>query len=234
MPRTRKQLPPLKAQTDNQARYIQTIHAKTLTFGLGPAGTGKTYIATRIAAEAFRDKEIEKIIITRPAVEAGEELGFMPGDMGEKIAPYFYPVREVLEEVLGKGPVEYAIKAEQIVFVPLAFMRGRTFKNAMVILDEAQNTTPTQMKLFLTRIGEGSHVIVNGDIKQTDIVGPNGLADVRSRLRNVPDVGFVTFTRDDIVRHGLVRLIAEAYENPEHDDVGELPLFITNPVANAS
>lgn len=230
--RPRKQLPPLKALNDNQARYMSTIAAQTMTFGLGPAGTGKTYIAARIAAEAFKNKEIEKIVVSRPAVEAGESIGFLPGDQNEKIDPFFVPVKEVLIEVLGKGPFEYAYKAGQIEFVPIGFMRGRSLKNAVVIIDEAQNTTPTQMKMVLSRLAEGSTYIVNGDLKQSDIGPNNGLADAQRRLRNIPGISFVTFTRADIVRHGLVREIIDAYEGAENydDEQPELPGFITKSV----
>jgi phosphate starvation-inducible PhoH-like protein len=230
--RPRKQLQPLKPLNDTQARYIQTIAAKTMVFGLGPAGTGKTYIATRTAAEMFRDKHIEKIVISRPAVEAGESIGFLPGDMGEKIDPYFAPVKEVLVEVLGAGPLEYAMKSGQIEFVPIGFMRGRTFKNAFVIIDEAQNVTKLQMKMALSRIGEGSTYVVNGDVMQSDIGYDNGLRDARRRLINIPGISFITFRRSDIVRHDLVREIIDAYEGTDEDDEFQpgLPGFITNPV----
>lgn len=229
--RPARKAPPFKPRTERQRLYAETIEHRTVTFGLGPAGTGKTFVAASLAAEAFARGEIEKIVITRPAIEAGENLGFLPGEMEDKIGPYFVPVKEVLEAVLGKGAANYAIEHQQIEFVPLAFMRGRTFKDAWIILDEAQNTTPAQMKMFLTRLGDRSKMIINGDLLQSDIPGPNGLRDAKDRLRNVPGIGMVTFLREDIVRHGLVRVIAEAYENPQGDqDQPQLPGFITTPV----
>lgn len=218
---------------DAQARYMDTIEGQTMTFGLGPAGTGKTYIATRMAAEAFKAQEIEKIVVSRPAVAAGEEIGFLPGDMGEKIDPFFAPVKEVLIEVLGDGPFEYAMKAKKIEFVPLAFMRGRTFNNSWVIIDEAQNTTKLQMKMALSRIGKDSKYIINGDLMQSDIGEFNGLRDAKARLYNVPAISFVTFLRADIVRHGLVRDIMDAYEGTDEfidDEQPGLPGFITRSV----
>lgn len=235
--RPRKALKPLEALNDRQAQYIRSINTKTMTFGLGPFGTGKTYICARIAAELFLAKKIDKIIVSRPAVEAGESIGYLPGDANEKIDPFFIPVKEVLIEVLGKGRFEYAIKAEQIQFVPVGFMRGRTLKNAFVIVDEAQNLTPMQMKMVLTRLGESSTYVVNGDLCQSDITGPNGLFDARTRLRGKnPQINFVTFLKEDIVRHDLGQFIAEAYETDEdiQDDNPELPLFVTKPVDRAA
>jgi phosphate starvation-inducible PhoH-like protein len=203
---------PLKPLNPNQGIYLDSIEINDLTFGLGPAGVGKTYLAAAWAAEQIRDKKFERLIITRPAVEAGESIGFLPGEMMEKFDPYFAPVRDVLQGRLGGSHVDAMLKGERIIVKPLAFMRGCSFKDAIVILDEAQNTTTSQMKMFLTRLGKGSKMIVNGDIKQTDLSGPNGLADATERLDGLARVGIITFTRDDIVRHGLVREIVDRYE----------------------
>jgi phosphate starvation-inducible PhoH-like protein len=203
---------PIQARTDAQGRYIASIKGKTLTFATGPAGTGKTWVVTALAAEALREKRIEKIVITRPAVEAGENLGFLPGELEEKFDPYLQPFKEVLIERLGTGAFEYHMRMGNIEAVPLAYMRGRTFRNAFVILDEAQNTTPTQMKMFLTRIGEDSKVVVNGDIAQQDIRGESGLADAVQRVTWIPAVGHVRFTKADVVRSGLCQEIVESYE----------------------
>lgn len=223
----RRELKPLAPRTEAQRRYMSAIKSQTLTFGIGPAGTGKTFVAATLAAEMLDNHLIEKIIVTRPAIEAGEELGFLPGEMEEKIAPYFQPVLEALERRLGKGRTEYALKAKQIEFVPLAYMRGRTFDNAFVILDEAQNTTPKQMKMFLTRIGENSKVVVDGDLKQSDIPGTNGLYDGLEKIHGMKGIQIVRFTRADVVRSGLAQQIVDAYEGEE--DI-PLPDFITNPV----
>jgi phosphate starvation-inducible PhoH-like protein len=204
--------PPLAPKTDSQRRYMNAIKHFQLVFGTGPAGTGKTYIAGAIAAQLLSGKEIEKIVITRPAVDAGESLGFLPGELEEKYGVYIQPFRDVLDERLGKSFVDYLLRTGRIEGAPLAFMRGRTFKNAMVILDEGQNTTPTQMKLFLTRIGEGCTVVVNGDLAQKDIPGPSGLADALTRLSWIPKVKVVEFSRKDVVRSGLVQEIVESYE----------------------
>jgi phosphate starvation-inducible PhoH-like protein len=207
--------------TAMQAEYMASIYANTLTFGTGPAGTGKTFVGAWIAADMFDKRECDKLIITRPAIEAGEELGFLPGELEDKVAPYFVPVREALERRLGKSRVEYELKAEKIEFVPLAYMRGRTFDNAFVMLDEAQNTTPKQMKMFLTRIGKHSKVIVEGDLRQSDIPGENGLQDAIERLRRIPSIGMTHFSRADVVRSGLAQVIVDAYEGEE-----ELPAFV--------
>ena len=208
----RKPVAPLQARTEAQGHYIIAIESAQLTFGVGPAGTGKTYICAAMAAEALSEKRIEKIILTRPAVEAGENLGFLPGELEDKIDPYMAPFMDVLHERLGRGFTDYLLKTGAIECAPLAFMRGRTFKNAMVILDEAQNTTPTQMKMFLTRIGEGSKVVVNGDPAQKDIPGASGLADAIGRLESLNRVRVVHFGREDVVRSGLVQAIVERYE----------------------
>jgi phosphate starvation-inducible PhoH-like protein len=204
--------PPLEPQTDAQRHYMKAIKSSKLTFGTGPAGTGKTYVAGALAAELLTSKRVEKIIITRPGVEAGERFGFLPGEIEDKYAVYIEPFMDVLTERMGKGHVEYCMRTGKIKGAPLAFMRGSTFKNAVVIFDEAQNATPTQMKMFLTRIGEDCTIVVNGDINQKDIPGPSGLAHAVKLIRSVPGVRVVEFTRADIVRSGLVQLVVEKYE----------------------
>lgn len=211
MPRQRKNLKRLEAKTEAQGHYIISIEANQLTFGIGPAGTGKTYVCTRYAADMLQRGEVEKIIVTRPAIEAGEGLGFLPGTIHEKFAPYFAPFRAVLDEVFGASHVDNMIKLGKIDIQPLEYIRGLTFNNAIVILDEAQNTTPTQMKLFLSRIGEYSKVIVNGDITQKDIPGDSGLIDAIDRLEGLRGVEIVEFDEDDIVRSGLVKEIIKRY-----------------------
>lgn len=204
---------PLTAQTPAQQCYINAIKNHCLTFGIGPAGTGKSYCAGALAAEALESGRIERIILTRPAVEAGEQLGFLPGELEDKYAVYIDAFRDILNERLGRGVVDYCLRHGRIVGAPLAYMRGKTFNNnTFVILDEAQNTTPAQMKMFLTRIGEHSRVVVNGDIRQSDIRGPNGLEDAISRVRGLPGVHVHSFERTDIVRSGMVRHILDRYE----------------------
>lgn len=204
---------PLHAKTRSQQEYINAINTHTLTFGIGPAGTGKSYCAGALAAEALESGRIERIILTRPAVESGESLGFLPGDLDEKFSVYIDAFREILNERLGAGTVDYCLRHGRIVAAPLAFMRGKTFNSkTFVILDEAQNTTPAQMKMFLTRIGEDCKVVINGDINQSDIRGPNGLADAVERLAELPRVYVHEFAREDIVRSGLVRDIIDRYE----------------------
>jgi len=208
---------PIKAKNRNQERYINAITDKTLTFATGPAGTGKTWVVTAMAVEALLSGDKEKLIITRPAVEAGEEMGFLPGEINEKFDPYLQPFKDVLNERLGRSHVEGMIKSGKIEAAPLAYMRGRTFRDAFVILDEAQNTTPTQMKMFLTRIGANCTVVVNGDINQKDIKGESGLRDAVRRLSYIPAVAHIEFRRDDIVRSGLVAEIVQAYDRPDHE-----------------
>lgn len=209
-----KVAPSVEAKTDAQKRYMNAIKSSQLTFGVGPAGTGKTWVCVGLAAAALHSGLIDKLIITRPAVEAGESLGFLPGELEEKFDPYLQPFKEALYEFLGKGPTEYMIKAGRIEAAPLAYMRGQTFKNAWVILDEAQNTTPKQMKMFLTRIGHDSKVIVNGDIAQADIHGKCGLEDAIERIGYIPSIRVVKFAYTDIVRSGLCQEIVQAYEQP--------------------
>jgi phosphate starvation-inducible PhoH-like protein len=203
----------LEPKNEIQARYIHSIDDNVLTIGTGPAGTGKTYVCATKAAQALLAKKVDKIVLTRPAVEAGENLGFLPGELEEKYEPYLVPFRDVLTEALGRTHLEYCLKNGKIEPAPLAFMRGRTFKNCFVILDEAQNVTPTQMKMFLTRVGENCTVIVNGDLKQKDIAGPSGLQDAINRLVDVRRVGWVEFTTEDIFRSGFVQDVVEAYND---------------------
>jgi phosphate starvation-inducible PhoH-like protein len=204
---------PLVAQNPSQQRYINAIKSHSLTFGTGPAGTGKSYCAAALAAEALESGRIERIILTRPAVEAGEQLGFLPGALDEKFSVYIDAFRDILNERLGAGTVDYCLRHGRIVAAPLAFMRGKTFNHkTFVVLDEAQNTSPAQMKMFLTRIGEDCKVVINGDIEQSDIRGDNGLADAVAKLAGVNSVYVHRFTRGDIVRSGLVRDIIDRYE----------------------
>ena len=208
-----KAAPPLTAKNKSQASYISAIKAHKLTFGIGPAGTGKSYCAGALAAEELENRRIEKIIISRPAVEAGENMGFLPGDLQEKFDPYFDAFRDCLIDRLGKGVVECALKNGRILVSPLAYLRGKTFNDAFVVLDEAQNCTRSQLKMFLTRIGENCRVVVNGDIRQTDIGNGSGLQDAIDRLGSLDSVYVHEFTHEDIVRSGLVKDIIERYEH---------------------
>lgn len=201
------------AYTETQGYYILAIKNAQLTFGTGPAGTGKTFVATSLAANALASGETAKIIITRPAVEAGFGMGFLPGTLAEKYEPYIRPFRDVFEKRLGVSQFEYFLKNKIIEALPLDYMRGMTFEDCWVILDEAQNTTPVQMKLFLTRIGENCKVIINGDLRQKDITGPSGLQDAIDRLDDLRGVRVIEFTREDVVRSGLVQDIIERYES---------------------
>ncbi len=203
---------PLQAKTQSQGQYIAAIKSHKLTFGIGPAGTGKSYCAGALAAEELESRRIEKIIITRPAVEAGENLGFLPGDLHEKFDPYFDAFRDCLNERLGKGVVDCGLKNDRIVVSPLAYLRGKTFNDAFVVLDEAQNCTQSQLKMFLTRIGENCRVVVNGDLRQSDIGNKSGLKDAIDRLGSLDSVYVHEFNHDDIVRSGLVKDIIERYE----------------------
>jgi phosphate starvation-inducible protein PhoH and related proteins len=202
------------ARTPMQRTYIDAIRNHELVFGVGPAGTGKTYLAVACAAEALMNGEIDRIILSRPAVEAGERLGFLPGDMKEKIDPYLRPLYDALYDMMPPSLVEKGIAEKQIEIAPLAFMRGRTLSSAFIILDEAQNTTPQQMKMFLTRLGEGSRMVVTGDPTQVDL--PNGvtsgLSEALGVLKGVKGIAQVPFTAEDIVRHQLVGRIVQAYE----------------------
>ncbi|XOV89881.1 MAG: PhoH family protein [Pseudomonadota bacterium] len=206
---------PFKPSTPAQHRYVSAIKNHCLTFGVGPAGTGKSYCAAALAAEALESGEADRIILTRPAVEAGERLGFLPGELEDKFAVYIEAFRDALNDRLGSGAVDYYLRYGRIVAAPLAFMRGKTFaRNTFVILDEAQNTSVAQMKMFLTRIGTDARVVVNGDVAQSDIGAANGLADALRRVRNLPGVYVHEFERSDIVRSGLVRALLDRYEEP--------------------
>ncbi len=208
---------PIKPKTLGQKKYIDTIREKMICFGLGPAGTGKTYLAMAMAIQAFKDQEVSRIILTRPAIEAGENLGFLPGDLQSKIDPYLRPLYDAIYQIMGADA--YLANSEKglIEVAPLAYMRGRTLDNAYIILDEAQNTTPAQMKMFLTRIGFGSKVIITGDPTQKDLPsGQTSGLDVAIRvLKDVEEIGMVTLTNKDVVRHPLVQRIVEAYEDYE-------------------
>lgn len=205
---------PLVAKTENQKRYIDAIKHYELTYGIGAAGCGKTYIACSIAAEMLESRSIEQIILTRPAVEAGEQFGFIPGTLDEKYEPYLAPVRAVFHERMGKSYFEYCLKVGKIKAIPLAFMRGLTFNDSFVILDEAQNTTVSQMKMFLTRIGENCKTVVDGDPTQVDISAASGLGDSIARISYIPSVTVIKFDSADNVRSGLSREIVLAYERP--------------------
>jgi len=204
---------PFHSKTASQSQYIAAIKAHKLTFGIGPAGTGKSYCAGALAAEELEARRIDRIIISRPAIEAGESMGFLPGTLHEKFDPYFDAFRDCLNERLGRGAVDCGLKNGRIVVSPLAYLRGKTFNDAFVVLDEAQNCTRSQLKMFLTRIGENCRVVVNGDIKQSDIGHHSGLQDAIDRLRGVASVYVHEFSRDDIVRSGLVKDILIRYED---------------------
>ena len=205
---------PLEAQTETQGYYISSILHNDITLGTGPAGTGKTYVATSLACEELDSGRISKIIITRPAVEVDEDFGFLPGSLEEKYSPYLQPFMDCFIEKFGKSKTEYLIKSKIIEARPLAFMRGSTISNAWALLDEAQNCTVNQMKMFLTRIGHNAKFIINGDIRQSDIKGCiSGLEDAVSRFDGMNRVGVVEFTRKDCVRHGLTGEIISRYED---------------------
>ena len=210
---------PIKTKTLGQKKYAEAIKNNTIVFGIGPAGTGKTYLAVAMAVTALRKKEVNRIILTRPAVEAGEKLGFLPGDLQNKVDPYLRPLYDGMYEMLGgEGFLRYQEKGI-IEVAPLAYMRGRTLDNAFIILDEAQNTTPEQMKMFLTRIGFGSHAVVTGDITQIDLPGDkrSGLKEASKILRNIDGIEFCTLTDKDVVRHPLVQEIIKAYAKFEEE-----------------
>ena len=208
---------PLRPKTIGQKGYVDTIRRKDIVFGIGPAGTGKTYIAVAMAVNAFKNKEIQKIILARPAVEAGERLGFLPGDLQEKVDPYLRPLYDALYDVLGRESALRLKEKEVIEVVPLAYMRGRTLDDSFIILDEAQNTTPAQMKMFLTRIGFGSKAVITGDLTQKDLPSGqvSGLDTALKVLKKVEEISICNLTSDDVVRHPLVQKIVNAYEDYE-------------------
>ena len=208
---------PVKPKTLGQKKYVEAIRKNTIVLGAGPAGTGKTYLAVAMAVTAFRAKEVNRIILTRPAVEAGEKLGFLPGDLQQKVDPYLRPLYDALFDMLGAEAFARYQERGSIEVAPLAYMRGRTLDDSFIILDEAQNTTREQMKMFLTRIGFGSKAVVTGDVTQIDLPDGkrSGLTDAMRILRNVPDISINTFTEKDVVRHKLVQDIIKAYEKNE-------------------
>ncbi len=208
---------PIKAKTLGQKRYIEAIKGNTVVIGVGPAGTGKTYLAVAMAVSAFRAKEVSRIILTRPAVEAGEKLGFLPGDLQQKVDPYLRPLYDALFDMLGPENFQKYQERGCIEVAPLAYMRGRTLDDSFIILDEAQNTTPEQMKMFLTRLGFGSKIVVTGDITQIDLPDgkKSGLVEVIKILKNLDDIQTVKFSEKDVVRHKLVQDIIKAYEKYE-------------------
>ena len=206
-------------KTVGQRRYIDAIRKNTITFGIGPAGTGKTYLAVALAAAALHRREVGRIILTRPAVEAGERLGFLPGDIAAKVDPYLRPLFDALHDMLDADKVLVYLERGQIEIAPLAFMRGRTLNDSFIILDEAQNTTSEQMKMFLTRLGYGSKMVVTGDVTQVDLPRdrPSALLAIGGILEAIPDIAFAHFGREDVVRHKLVQDIVEAYRVAEED-----------------
>lgn len=208
---------PIKSKTLGQKQYIDAMNQNTIVFGIGPAGTGKTYLAVAKAVAAFRKKEVSRIIITRPAVEAGEKLGFLPGDLQNKVDPYLRPLHDALYDMIGVESYNSYVEKGVIEVAPLAYMRGRTLDNAYIILDEAQNTTPEQMKMFLTRIGFGSKAIITGDVTQIDLPDGkrSGLVEATKILAGIDDIEFCSFSHKDVVRHPLVMKIIQAYE--KHD-----------------
>ena len=208
---------PVKPKTVGQKKYVDNIREKMITFGIGPAGTGKTYLAMAMAITAFKNDDVQRIILTRPAIEAGEKLGFLPGDLQQKIDPYLRPLYDALYQIMGADSFIKNQEKGLIEVAPLAYMRGRTLDNAFIILDEAQNTTPAQMKMFLTRIGFGSKVVITGDMTQKDL-GPeqvSGLDVAIKVLSEIDDIGFSYLTSQDVVRHPLVQKIVQAYEKYE-------------------
>ena len=205
---------PIKAKTLGQQRYMKAIQKNTITIGVGPAGTGKTYLAVAAAVAAFREKTVNRIILTRPAVEAGERLGFLPGDLQNKVDPYLRPLYDALYDMLGAETYQKYLERGNIEVAPLAYMRGRTLDDSFIILDEAQNTTREQMKMFLTRLGFGSKIVITGDVTQIDLPADktSGLKDAVRILENIPDIAICRLTASDVVRHALVQKIIAAYE----------------------
>lgn len=208
---------PIRVKNVGQSNYVQSIRKNDIVFGVGPAGTGKTFLAVAMAVAALRKGEVKRIVLTRPAVEAGENLGFLPGDLKEKVDPYLRPLYDSLYTILGVDHTTRLMERETIEIAPLAYMRGRTLDDAFVILDEAQNTTTQQMKMFLTRLGFGSKMVVNGDVTQIDLPrGTNsGLIQSSSVLKDIPGIGLIRFNSNDVIRHPLVSAVIRAYESDE-------------------
>ncbi len=208
---------PVKPKTLGQKKYVDAIRKNTIVFGIGPAGTGKTYLAMAMAIEAFKNNEVNRIILTRPAIEAGENLGFLPGDLQSKVDPYLRPLYDALYQIMGADSFLHNSEKGLIEVAPLAYMRGRTLDNSFIILDEAQNTTPAQMKMFLTRIGFGSKIVITGDLTQKDLPRNtvSGLETAVKILDNIEDISVIKLTNHDVVRHPLVQKIVQAYENFE-------------------
>ena len=211
---------PIRPKTLGQKEYLNAIRTNAITFGVGPAGTGKTYLAVAMAVKAFKAKEVSRIVLTRPAVEAGEKLGFLPGDLQQKVDPYLRPLYDGLFDMLGAETYERLVEKQIIEVAPLAYMRGRTLDDSFIILDEAQNTTPEQMKMFLTRMGVGSKVVVTGDVTQIDLPERtrSGLVDALHVLKNVNGIAQCYFTEKDVVRHRLVQELIKAYEKAAHPE----------------
>ncbi len=211
---------PIRPKTLGQRHYVSTIRKKEIVFGIGPAGTGKTYLAVVSAVAALKEGAVKRIVLTRPAVEAGENLGFLPGDMQEKVDPYLRPLYDALNDVMGADGVAKALERGLIEIAPLAFMRGRTLDDSFIILDEAQNTTPEQMKMFLTRLGFGSRMVITGDVTQIDLPKGkrSGLIEAERILHHLDEIGFVYFTEQDVVRHNLVQKIIQAYQEDRESD----------------
>lgn len=210
---------PIRPKTIGQKHYVNVIRKKDIVFGVGPAGTGKTYLAVVLAVANLKAGNVKRIILTRPAVEAGENLGFLPGDLQEKVDPYLRPLYDALHDVLGLEQVTKAMERGLIEIAPLAYMRGRTLDDSFIILDEAQNTTPEQMKMFLTRLGYGSKMVITGDITQIDLPRgkQSGLVEASRILRTIDDIGFIQFREEDVVRHSLVQKIIQAYEHYDEE-----------------
>lgn len=212
---------PIKSKTHGQKKYVDAIKDNSIVFGIGPAGTGKTFLAVAMAVTAFRNKEVNRIILTRPAVEAGEKLGFLPGDLQNKVDPYLRPLYDALYEIMGAETYQKYLEKGMIEIAPLAYMRGRTLDDSFIILDEAQNTTPEQMKMFLTRIGFGSKAVITGDITQIDLPGDkkSGLREVTKVLKDIRGIEFIYLSDQDVVRHELVQKIIKAYEKFDSSEI---------------